>query len=153
MIDPEIQQAAEFLAEHSVLLLGLGMLVAAVSLIAIALAVRLSVHVRGRLRVLVDVMVRAHDIPPLRQFLGSRRARAFIPNAYLALHLALGMTATAAVTIFVILTEHVAGGGALAAFDVTFAHALWNTATPGWQRIFAVVSWMGSREVLGVAAL
>src|SRR5687768_2769709 len=63
------------------------------------------------------------------------------------------MTVTAAVTIFVILAEQVAGGGALAAFDVTFAHALWNTATPGWQRIFAVVSWLGSRDVLGVATL
>ena len=71
----------------------------------------------------------------------------------LALHLTLGLALTAAVTIFVILVEEVAAGGPVAAFDVAFARALWNTTTPGWQRIFAVVSWLGSRGVLGAAAL
>jgi membrane-associated phospholipid phosphatase len=78
---------------------------------------------------------------------------AFVPNGSLALHLTLGLALTAAAAIFVILAEEVAAGGPVAAFDVAFARALWNPTTPGWQRSFEVVSWLGSRDVLGVATL
>jgi membrane-associated phospholipid phosphatase len=150
-MDRDIQQAAEFLAAHSVVLLGLGMLGAVVSLVAVVLTVRLSLHVRGQLRLLMRLIVRAHGAALVRQLIAWTSA--FVPNGSLALHLTLGLALTAAATIFLILAEEVAAGGPVAAFDVAFARALWTTTTPGWQRIFAVVSWLGSRDVLGVATL
>jgi membrane-associated phospholipid phosphatase len=69
----------------------------------------------------------------------------------LALHLTLGLTLTVTVLIFLVLAENVAAGRALATFDVAFAGALRNTATPGWERVFVFVSWLGSGPVLTVA--
>jgi membrane-associated phospholipid phosphatase len=150
-MDREIQQTAEFLAAHSVVMLGLGMLGAVVSLVAVVLTVRLSLHVRGQLRLLMRLIGRVHGAALIRQLIAWTSA--FVPNGSFALHLTLGLALTAAATIFVILAEEVAAGGPVAAFDVAFARALWNTTTPGWQRIFAAVSWLGSRDVLGVATL
>lgn len=151
MIDPEIQQAAEFLAAHSVLLLGLGMLGAVVSLVAVVLTVWFFVHIRGQLRSRMRLIVRARGAALVEQLIAWTSA--FVPNGSLALHLTLGLALTGAATIFIILAEEVAAGGPVAAFDVAFARALWNTTTPGWQRSFEVVSWLGSRDVLGVATL
>ena len=151
MADREIQQAAEFLAAHSVLLLGLGMLGAVVSLVTVVLAVRLFVYVRGQLLSLMHPMVGGHAAGTVKPLIAWTSG--FVPNGSLALHLTLGLAITAAVTIFFILAEEVAVGGPVAAFDVAFSRALWNTTTPDWQRLFAVVSWLGSRNVLGVATL
>jgi undecaprenyl-diphosphatase len=62
------------------------------------------------------------------------------------------MALTVSVVTFAAIAEEVAGGGALAAFDLAFAQALQQATAPGWQRLFALVSWLGSAPVLAVAA-
>ena len=39
------------------------------------------------------------------------------------------------------------------AFDLAFARALRDSATPGWERVFAAVSWLGKGETLAVATV
>jgi undecaprenyl-diphosphatase len=58
-----------------------------------------------------------------------------------------------AVAIFAALAEEALAGGEMAAFDVAFARALYDTRSPEWQRAFSVVSWFGTREALAVAAI
>jgi membrane-associated phospholipid phosphatase len=131
MSDTQIQHTAEYLASHALVLLGLGIVSAVGSLVAIA------------------VLVQVLRIAPLRRLAAS--ARTVIPLGPLALHLTLGLTVTAAVAIFVILAENIAAGRALATFDVAFARALREATTPGWERTFIFVSWLGSGPVLTVA--
>jgi membrane-associated phospholipid phosphatase len=152
MTDPDVQRAAEFLARHAILLLGLGILAALVSLAAVVVVVRL-------LRAHGAVVRRAFDtvVGYARIFAivdrALTRSRALLPSGYLALHLILGLTLTFAVSMFVVIAEEVVAGGALAAFDVAFARALRATVTPPWERLFAAVSWLGEWEVVTVAVL
>src|SRR5688572_3184457 len=111
MSDTHIHHTAEYLASHALVLLGLGIVSAVGSLVAIA------------------VLVHALRFALLRRFAAS--ARTVIPLGPLALHLTLGLTVTAAVAIFVILAENIAVGRALATFDVAFARALREATTPG----------------------
>lgn len=78
--------------------------------------------------------------------------RVVVPSGYVALHLVLGLVATAAVMAFVIIAEEVVAGRAVAAFDLAFANALQNSAAPAWQEVFRLVTWFGSTEVLLVAS-
>jgi len=104
MPDPEVERAAEFLATHALLLLGLGIAVVVVSFVAIVVAVR----VVGRLRPsllrgftwLVPHARAAHVLSPL-----VTRTSLFVPSAYLGLHLVLGLALAAAVTVFAALSE------------------------------------------------
>lgn len=81
------------------------------------------------------------------------RTRAAFQSSYLTAHLVLGLALTVAVSIFVVVAEDVLGGGDLAAFDVAFARALQDTASPGARRFFEVVSWLGQRESIAVATV
>ncbi len=119
MSDTQIQHTAEYLASHALVLLGLGIVSAVGSLVAIR---------------------------RLASWAGT-----VIPLGPLAVHLTLGLTLTAAVAVFVILAENIAAGRALATFDVAFARALRESTTPGWERTFIFVSWLGSGPVLTVA--
>jgi len=151
MTEPEVQQAAEFLAAHAVVLLGLGILAALASLAAILGTVHLLRKYREHLGRGFRLLVRkARGIAVIDRSIG--RTRGLVPSGYLALHLILGLALTAAAAVFVVIAEDVVGGGALAAFDVAFAVALRETATPAWERVFAAVSWLGQGKVLAVAA-
>ena len=63
------------------------------------------------------------------------RSTAFLPGPYLAVHLMLGLALTAAVTIFVVSAEDVVGRGATVTFDLAFAKALQDAATPTLTRM------------------
>ena len=63
MPDPDVERAAEFLAAHAVLLLGIGVLAALASLLAIVFAVRAVAHFRRPLRQLFSTLVgQAEDV-------------------------------------------------------------------------------------------
>lgn len=87
MRDPEVEQAAEFLATHAVLLLGLGILAVVVSFVAIVVAVGVVARFRHLLlRGFTRLVQRAQNIHFLSPFV--TRTRLLIPGAYLGLHLA-----------------------------------------------------------------
>lgn len=60
---------------------------------------------------------------------------------------------TALASIFFVIAEDVIAGGTIAMFDVAFAQALQNTATPAWERFFSVVSWFAERTWLAAGTL
>ena len=129
MTASQIQQAADVLAAHAFLILGVGILLAVVALAVVVGAIRLLRHYRETVR----------------------RAVPFLPGRYLATHLVLGLALTAAVSVFVVIAENVIGNGAIVAFDTAFADALQDSSTPRWTRLFTIVSWLGSGYALVVA--
>jgi undecaprenyl-diphosphatase len=135
MTDSEVQRAAAFVAAHAVLLLGLGIVAALIALALVAGAVGVLRRHRERLRDGFAWLTR------------------FVPSSYLAVHLTLGLVLTAAAAVFVVIAEEVLGGGDVAAFDLAFAAALRDAATPGRERFFATVSWLGEREAIAVLTL
>jgi hypothetical protein len=95
MGDPGIERAADFLAGHAVLLLGLGTLAIALSLVAIVLVVRGVARFQRPLREAFDRLVgRLRQAGLTREFLTRTSTR--LPRGYLLLHLALGLALTAA---------------------------------------------------------
>jgi undecaprenyl-diphosphatase len=152
MIDSEVRQAAALVAEHAVLLLGLGIVAALIALTLVAGVVRVLGEHREDLRaVFTWLLGHARRIEVVDRSL--TRATPFVPSGYLALHLTLGLVLTAAAAVFVVIAEEVIGGGDIAAVDVAFAAALRDTATPGWERFFAAVSWLGQGQVIAVLTL
>ena len=150
MSEPEARRAAEWLAAHAVLLLGLGLALGLAALAAVAGAVWWLRRHQSAIRARVAAMVLAvRRVEPIDRWL--TRSSALVPNAYLAAHLVLGLALTAAVAVFVVIAEEVAGGGDIVAFDLALAQALRDAATPGWERFFAVVTWFGSGRVLALA--
>jgi undecaprenyl-diphosphatase len=152
MSTTEVERAAEFLARHAVLLLGLGVVALVGSLLAVVAAVRVVARFRDPLlRTFRWAIARLRNISGVDHFL--TRTSLLIPSAYLGLHLTLGLLLVSAVTVFGTVAEEVIAGGEMAAFDVAFARALHNATSPGWERSFAVVSWLGSRPVITAATL
>ena len=152
MSDPEVERAAEFLAAHAVLLLGVGTAAVLLALAAVILAVRVVARYQQPLRRSFLALVgHAQKIAVVDRMVA--RTRNVVPSGYLALHLALGLVLTVAATVFVIIAEQVAAGGELAAFDLAFARALQDDVTPGWKQVFTVVSAFGSGNVLAAAAV
>jgi undecaprenyl-diphosphatase len=151
-MDPEIARAAETLAEHALLLLGAGIALVAVAAAAVLAAVRLARSHHAAMAALANtVSRRLRQLPVLGPVLA--RARGTVPGRHLAIHLALGLVATAAVVAFVVVAEEVVAGREVAAFDVAFARALQQDASPAWQRVFRVVTWFGSTQVLVILSL
>lgn len=147
MIDPEIEQVAEFLATHALLLLGLGIIAALGAALLIVVIVRALARLEPWLRPLATALVaRARDIHILDQLLS--RSRLLVPSSYLAVHLVIGLTVIAAVAAFAAIAEEVIGGGEVVAFDLVFARALQRTITPGAERVFTVISLLGRLEAL-----
>jgi len=152
MAGPEAERAAQFLATHAVLLLGLGLVAALAAVVAIALAVRTVARFQGSLlHGFTDLMQNARRIEVLNRVVA--RASGLVPGAYLGIHLTLGLLLTVAVIVFVALAEDVLAGGKMARFDVAFAQALQDERSPAWERFFSTVSWFGSREVLAMATV
>lgn len=152
MTDREVERTATFLAAHAVLLFGLGVAAAVAAAATVIGAVRILVRYRDELPTGFSVLVRvAREIDVIDRWI--RRTRTLIPSGYLALHLALGLVLTAAAAFFVVIAEEVFGGGDLVAFDLAFAKALRESASPDWERFFAAVSWLGEREAIAVATL
>lgn len=150
-MDPEVARAAQTLADHAILLLVLGIGMIGVALAVVIAAARVA---RRYQRPLSErwtwLATHVRRIRVLRPVLGG--ARAAMPTGYLALHLVLGLLATAAAMAFVIIAEEVFAGQAVATFDHAFASALHNSASPRWQQVFRTITWFGSGEVLGVAS-
>jgi membrane-associated phospholipid phosphatase len=75
-------------------------------------------------------------------------ARVAVPTRYVALHLILGLVATAAIMGFIVIAEEVVAGRTIAAFDVAFADALRANTSPRWQHVFLVITALGSTWLL-----
>ena len=152
MPDPDVERTARFLATHALLLLGIGVLIAAAAITAILWAA----HLAGRFRPLAALSIatladRLQQIQFVRRRVG--RVRGVVPSAYLALHLALGLLMAVAVGVFATLAEEALAGGDVAAFDLAFARALHDTRTSEWERAFSIVSWFGTRQMLAFATV
>ena len=149
---PEAERAAQFLASHALLLLGLGLLAAAASIAVIVSVTHFAARsVPVARHGIVTLSKRVHDIEALRRLIG--RTSDLVPSAYVALHLTLGLVMAIAVAVFATLAEEALAGGEMAGFDVAFARALQDARSPEWQRAFSVVSWFGTREALAVATI
>jgi len=68
-------------------------------------------------------------------------ARVVVPTRYVALHLILGLVATAAIIGFIVIAEEVVAGRTIAAFDRAFADALRTNMSPRWP----IPAWRSSR--------
>jgi undecaprenyl-diphosphatase len=151
-IDPEIARTAQALADHAILLLALGIAVVGVALAVIIAAVRLAGRYQKPLiQGWTWAFGQLRRLPVFEKVV--TRARAVVPTGYVALHLVLGLIATAAVVAFVIVTEEVFAGREVAAFDVALANALQEHASPRWQQVFRTITWLGSAEVIGTASI
>src|SRR5688572_2746198 len=123
MSDPDAQRAAEFLATHAVLLLGVGLLAAVASVVTIIIVVRIAARFQGSLlRGFTSAVKYARRFGVLDRLVA--RAGGLIPGAYLGMHLTLGLLLTVIVIMFVALAEEALAGGEMAGFDVAFARAL-----------------------------
>ena len=151
MSDPEVERAARFLATHALLLLGVGVVTAAASIAAIVWAMRRAARCRPVAQRSVAILASRFETEIARRALG--RVYDFVPTAYLALHLTLGFVMAVAIAVFATLAEEVLAAGDMAAFDVAFARALHDARTPEWERVFAVVSWFGTRETLAIVTV
>jgi undecaprenyl-diphosphatase len=149
MPDPEIEEVARFLATHAVLLLGLGIVAAVLSVLLIVWALRLAARLRPAVEhALTPIVRRVASIEVVRR--SGSRAAVLVPDVYLAVHLSLGLLAVIAVGFFMGLAEDVIGGGELAAFDVVFAEALYDEQTRSWRQAFSVVSMLGTGYAVGL---
>jgi membrane-associated phospholipid phosphatase len=149
MPDAEIEEVARFLATHAVLLLGLGIMVAVLSVFLIVWAIRLAARLRPAVeRALTPIVRRVAAIEVVRR--SGSRAAVLVPDVYLAVHLALGLMAVIAVGFFMGLAEDVIGGGELAAFDMVFAQALYDEQTRAWRQAFSIVSLLGTGYAVGL---
>jgi len=149
MSDPDVEQAAEFLAAHAVLLLGLGIVVAVVVAGGIIAVVRMLRRLGPVLQPLVATIVTAaRDVGILDRAIS--RSSLLVPSSYLALHLIFGLVVTVAIIAFVAITEEVLGGGEVVAFDLAFARALRASNSAAWEQAFEVVSWLGSVWAIGI---
>lgn len=150
--DPEIVRAAQFLASHAVLLLGVGVVAVLAAIAAMVLAVRAIARFRQPLLDAFSAGLRlARTAGGVDRALS--RASALVPSAYVALHLGFGLALAAAATAFAAIAEEVVSGGEMAAFDLAFAAALQDGRTEEWERFFSTVSMLGSRNVLAAASL
>jgi membrane-associated phospholipid phosphatase len=151
-VDPEVEQVAQFLAAHALLLLGLGMLAAIGAALLIIVAVRVLGRLEPALRLLAAALVtRARDIDILNQLMS--RSRLLVPSSYVAVHLVIGLTVTAAVSVFIVIAQEVGGGGEVVAFDLAFARALQRTTTPFAERVFTIISLLGRLEALATVTV
>ena len=151
MSDPEVERAAQFLATHALLLLGLGILAAAASIAAIVWAMHFAARFGPGVRRQVATLASwVPEVAPIRLI---RQAHSFVPSAYVALHLALGFVMAVALAVFATLTEEALAGREMAAFDLAFARALHDARSPGWHWAFTVVSWFGTRGALAIATV
>jgi membrane-associated phospholipid phosphatase len=146
-MDPEISRAARFLADHALLLLALGIGALATALAAVLFAVR---SARRHQDLLIDVsswlFEQARQLPLLGRLID--RGRVAIPTGYVALHLFLGLVATAATIAFIVIAEEVMAGKTVAAFDAALANALQESTSPEWRALFRRITRFGSGDVL-----
>jgi membrane-associated phospholipid phosphatase len=152
VVDPEVTRVAQFFATHALLLLGLGILAAAASIAAIVWAAHLAARFGpGAKREFATRANRVQEVQLVHRVIS--QAHRFVPSAYLALHLALGLVMAVALAVFATLAEEALAGGEMGAFDVAFARALHNARSPAWHRAFTVVSWFGTRDALAIATV
>lgn len=127
------------------------MLLAGASVAAIWLAVRLLARFQDAFRQLFGELLRfVRRVPAADSLLA--RGRTLVPTGYVALHLCAGLMLTATLSVFVVLAENVLAGGLVAAFDQSFARELRAVTTPGWDRLFAIITFFGWGPVLATAA-
>jgi undecaprenyl-diphosphatase len=152
VFDPEVERAAQFLARHALVLLGLGILAAAASIAAIVWATHLAARFGpGVGRQVATLGKRIQEVAPVPRLI--RKAHRFVPSAYLVLHLALGFVMAVALAVFATLAEEALAGGEMAAFDLAVARALHDAQSPEWHWVFSIVSWFGTRAALAIVTV
>jgi membrane-associated phospholipid phosphatase len=150
-MDADVTRAAEAIAEHALLLLALAIVIVGLAVGALMVAVRVTRRHRRRLTQPLNwLLIQVRRIPSADRYLG--RVRNVVPPAYVAVHLVLGLIATAAVIGFAVIAEEVVAGNTIAAFDRAFAEALHRQASPGWQRAFRTITSFGSTAALAAAS-
>ena len=149
MTNGEIERAAGFLAAHAILFLAAGIVLALIALASVVGAIHLLRRYRDVIRrTFTSALGYARQFELFERSLA--RSRAFLPGPYLVVHLALGLAVTAAVAVFVVIAEDVVGHGAVVTFDLAFAQALQDSATPSLTQVFGIVTWLGSGYALAV---
>ena len=140
-------RAAETIADHAVLLLAAGVLIVGLAVAAIFAAARLARRYRVPLLDYAPRIFRqVHRIPVVGPVLAA--IRMVVPTRYVALHLGLGLIATAAIVAFAVIAEQVVAGRAIAAFDLAVADALWTNTSSRGRQVFRVITAFGSTELL-----
>ena len=139
-----IEMLAEFLAAHALLLLGIGLVLSALAILAIVASVRWLSAVLDHLRRMLSrhpsltAIITGLSVPP----------RARTVAAGVLVYLIVGLVSAAAIAVFVAVAEEVVGGGEMAVFDVAFGQALRRAGSPEWEEFFARVSRLGTPDVV-----
>jgi membrane-associated phospholipid phosphatase len=150
-VDPDVTRAAQTLADHALVFLVLAIAIIGLALGALVLAVRLARrHQAHLIELWTWVFNLACLVPGARRALGALRR--VVPSTYVAIHLLLGLVATAAVIGFAVIAEEVMAGSTVAEFDRAFAEALHKEASPFGREAFRRITWFGSGIVLAIAA-
>ena len=145
-------QAAQALADHAILFLALGIIAVGLAMGAAYMAARVARRFQTPLLALGSRFFSlVRRVPVVGRVIAG--ARVALPTSYVAVHLALGLIATAAALAFLIVAEEVFTGSTVASFDRALASALQTSASPAWRRIFGAVTWFGKSEVLLVASV
>ena len=128
-------------------MLGAGIVIVGLALAAILAAARVARRYREPLLGYAPRIFRqVHRIPVVGPVLAG--ARVVVPTRYVALHMILGLVATAAILAFVVIAEEVVAGREIAAFDLAFADALRHNTSPRWQQVFRIITAFGSTGLL-----
>ena len=149
--DADIARVAGTLADHAFLVLAGGIVIVVFAMGTIVAAARLALRYRTpALAYAPRVLAQVKRVPVVGPVLAGTRV--VLPTRYVALHLILGLIATAAIMTFVVIAEEVVAGRTIAAFDLAFAGALQDQTSPRWQQAFRVVTAFGSTELLLAAS-
>jgi undecaprenyl-diphosphatase len=147
----DVEAVAEWLARHALVLLGLGVALVLLAVAGVAALIRALVPLRAPLARRWSRVLAGAQQHPLAAALVTRTGG--LLSGYLLLHLATGLAAVTAISVFAVFAEEIASSGAVARFDVAFARALHDSATPRWRSFFAAISWLGSGPVLTIATV
>jgi membrane-associated phospholipid phosphatase len=150
-MDADITGAARTLADHAVLLLGLGIGALAAAFAITFAAVRVAARHRAALTAALAWCLRqVLRVPVIGPAFG--KARASVPSSFVVLHLVLGLIATVAIVAFAIIAEEMAAGRAVVAFDHAFADAMAEHTSPEWRRVFGWITALGSPVALTIGS-
>ena len=128
-----VETSAAFIASHALVLLGAGIVLLCLGLLAVLAAARLALRYRDRLWAAVDWIV------------PGTRLR---PTAYLVAHLVIALFLVLGAMGFAAVADEVFDDEEIAAFDVALAEALEAETTPGARRLFVAITTLGNGAVL-----
>jgi membrane-associated phospholipid phosphatase len=133
-----VRGAAQFIASHVLVLLGVGILMLGLAVFIVVALARAAARHKDLLWSAIDTFV---------------PGRLWRPRTYLLGHLALGLVLALAALAFVAIAEEVVAGEELAAFDLALAMALRGETSPAWRTVFWYLTWLGSGWAVAVVAV